>query len=60
MPLLMIPQEKGKMSAFGNGLLRQQVEAINNTTCLIAPDLSSACAIFDEPTFGATSAVSGL
>ena len=34
--------------------------AVDTTTCLIAPDPSSACAVFDDPTFGGTSAVAGL
>ena len=53
MLLLLIPQEKNKENLLAIGFLRQQVEAINTTTCLIAPDLSSASAIFDDPTFDA-------
>jgi len=34
--------------------------ALDTTTCLIAPDPSSPCAVSEDPTFGATSAVSGL
>ncbi len=48
---------KEQRTPFGQ---RPPEAAVDTTTCLIGPDLSSACAIFDDPTIGTTSAVAGL
>ena len=47
---------KEQRTPFGQ---RPPEAAVDTTTCLIGPDLSSACAIFDDPTIGTTSAVAG-